>query len=133
MSSVKINFPNPYSVYMHDTPQQSTFSELMRFASSGCVRVQNVRDLIVWISRDEAGWDRARIEQTVSARTRQDIDLANPVPVHFTYVTAWATDPTVVQFRDDIYHRDGAEQLAMNDLQTTAYAPGEQVTGDIPF
>lgn len=133
MASVKINFPNPHSVYMHDTPQQSTFSDLMRFASSGCVRVQNVRDLIVWIARDENGWDRARIEQTVAARTRQDIDLANPVPVHFTYVTAWATDPTVVQFRDDIYHRDGAEQLAMNDLQTTAYAPGEQVTADIPF
>ena len=133
MASVKINFPNPYAVYMHDTPQQSLFSELMRFESSGCVRVQNVRDLIVWLARDVPGWDRQRIEQVIAARDRQDINLTNPVPVHFTYVSAWATDPTVVQFRDDIYHRDGAEQLASADLKTTAYAANEQnpyVRGD---
>ena len=133
MASVKINFPNPYAVYMHDTPQQSLFSELMRFESSGCVRVQNVRDLIVWLARDVPGWDRQHIEQVIAARDRQDIDLANPVPVHFTYVTAWATDPSVVQFRDDIYHRDGSEQLASSGLTTTAYAANEQnpyVRGD---
>jgi len=133
MASVKINFPNPHAVYMHDTPQQGLFSELMRFESSGCVRVQNVRDLIVWLARDEMGWDRQAIERIIAARQRQDIDLTNPVPVYFTYVTAWATDPTVVQFRDDIYHRDGAEQLAMSELTTTAYAGNQQnpyVQGD---
>ncbi|MDY8109600.1 L,D-transpeptidase family protein [Fulvimarina sp. 2208YS6-2-32] len=126
MASVKINFPNPHAVYMHDTPQQSLFSELMRFESSGCVRVQNVRDLIVWLARDEPGWDRQAIERVISARTRRDIDLTNSVPVYFTYVTAWASDPTVVQFRDDIYHRDGAQELAMGELTATAYAAGQQ-------
>ncbi|NDW07187.1 L,D-transpeptidase family protein [Jiella pacifica] len=126
MASVKINFPNPHAVYMHDTPQQGLFSNLMRFDSSGCVRVQNVRDLIVWIARDEPGWDRQRIEQVIASRQRQDIDLTAPVPVFFTYVTAWATDPNVVQFRDDIYHRDGSEQLAMSELTATAYSGGEQ-------
>ena len=126
MASVKINFPNPYAVYMHDTPQQGLFSNLMRFDSSGCVRVQNVRDLIVWLARDEAGWDRQHIEQVIASRQRQDIDLTNPVPVFFTYISAWATDPNVVQFRDDIYHRDGAEQLAMSELTATAYSGGEQ-------
>ncbi|WAP70261.1 L,D-transpeptidase family protein [Jiella pelagia] len=126
MASVKINFPNPHAVYMHDTPQQGLFSNLMRFDSSGCVRVQNVRDLIVWIARDEPGWDRQRIEQVIASRQRQDIDLTSPVPVFFTYISAWATDPNVVQFRDDIYHRDGAEQLAMSELTATAYSGGEQ-------
>ena len=62
----------------------------------------------------------------IAARQRQDIDLTTPVPVFFTYITAWATDPNVVQFRDDIYHRDGAEQLAMRELTATAYSGGEQ-------
>ncbi|KAA0970249.1 L,D-transpeptidase family protein [Aureimonas fodinaquatilis] len=133
MSSVKINFPNPHAVYMHDTPQQSVFSQLMRFESSGCVRVQNVRDLIVWIARDTPGWDRSAIEKVVSARTRQDINISNPVPLHFTYLTAWATDPTVVQFRDDIYRMDGSEQLAMSDSRPVAYQPGEQVVTGITY
>ncbi|MFD2236037.1 L,D-transpeptidase family protein [Aureimonas populi] len=133
MSSVRINFPNPHSVFMHDTPQQSTFSQLMRFESSGCVRIQNIRDLIVWIARDVPGWDRATIEQTVAARTRKDVDLTRPIPLHFSYITAWATDPTVVQFRDDIYRRDGSEQLAMTDAQPAAYQPGEQAYADLPF
>ncbi|MEX6505243.1 murein L,D-transpeptidase [Jiella sp. M17.18] len=133
MASVKINFPNPYNVYMHDTPEQGLFSQLMRFDSSGCVRVQNVRDLIVWLARDTPGWDRQHIEQVIAARDRQDVDLTTPVPVYFTYITAWATDPAIPQFRDDIYHRDGSEQLALNNLSTTAYAPGEKnpyVQGD---
>ncbi len=44
MASVKINFPSRDGVYMHDTPQQSLFGKMMRFDSSGCVRVQNVRE-----------------------------------------------------------------------------------------
>ena len=62
MASIKINFPNPDGVYMHDTPQQGLFNKLMRFDSSGCVRVQNVRDLVTWILRDTPGWDRQHIE-----------------------------------------------------------------------
>lgn len=133
MSSVRINFPNPHSVFLHDTPQQSTFSQLMRFESSGCVRIQNVRDLIVWIARDEPGWDRARIEATIAARTRTDVDLTSRPKLHLSYITAWATDPTVVQFRDDIYHRDGAQQLAMSNVAPQAYQPGEQAYADLPF
>ena len=127
MASVKINFPNEHATYMHDTPQQSLFSKLLRFESSGCVRVQNVRDLVVWLARDEAGWDRQQIERVIAARTREDINLANPVPIYFAYLTAWATDPNAVQFRDDIYHRDGSQQLAMNDTAPQAYQAGEQV------
>lgn len=125
MSSVKINFPNPHAVYMHDTPQQGLFSKLMRFDSSGCVRVQNVRDLIVWLAKYEQGWDRQAIESVIASRQRKDIDLQNPVPVFFTYITAWASDPATVQFRDDIYHRDGAAALASGDLTAQAYAPGQ--------
>ena len=111
MASVKINFPNPHAVYMHDTPQQSLFNNLMRFDSSGCVRVQNVRDLVTWLLRDTDGWGRQRFEQTIKSGESTPVALANPVPVYFTYISAWSTGDGVVQFRDDIYGRDGVDEL----------------------
>ncbi|MCP9230628.1 L,D-transpeptidase family protein [Mesorhizobium sp. LMG 17147] len=111
MASVKINFPSPDGVYMHDTPQQSLFGKLMRFDSSGCVRVQNVRDLVTWILRDTPGWDRQHFEAAIKTGENMPVQVTNPVPVYFLYVSAWSTGPGVVQFRDDIYGLDGANEL----------------------
>ncbi|RWM26851.1 L,D-transpeptidase family protein [Mesorhizobium sp.] len=111
MASVKINFPSPDGVYMHDTPQQSLFGKLMRFDSSGCVRVQNVRDLVTWILRDTPGWDRQHFEATIKTGENTPVQVVNPVPVHFLYLSAWSTGTGVVQFRDDIYGLDGNSEL----------------------
>ena len=113
MSSTKINFHNPYAVYMHDTPQKSYFNKLMRFDSSGCVRVQNIRDLDVWLLKNTPGWDRRAIESTIQSGVNTPIQLADPVPLHFVYISAWSTGGGVVQFRDDIYKLDGAAELAL--------------------
>lgn len=114
MASVKINFPNPHAVYMHDTPQQGLFNKLMRFDSSGCVRVQNVRDLVTWLLRDTDGWNRQRFEQTIKTGESTPVALSEPVPVYFTYVSAWSTGDLVVHFRDDIYGRDGVDELMIS-------------------
>lgn len=111
MASVKINFPSPENVYMHDTPTQGLFNKLMRFDSSGCVRVQNVRDLVTWILRDTPGWNRQTFEQTIKSGANTPVAVTNPVPVYFTYVSAWSTGDGVVHFRDDIYGRDGVDEL----------------------
>jgi murein L,D-transpeptidase YcbB/YkuD len=114
MSSVKINFPNSHAVYMHDTPQQSLFIDQDRFYSSGCVRVQNVRDLVTWLLRDTSGWDRQRFEQTIRSGENMPVNLAAPVPVYFVYISAWSTGDAVVHFRDDIYGMDGVDQLQLS-------------------
>ncbi|MER8830760.1 L,D-transpeptidase family protein [Mesorhizobium sp. M0938] len=111
MASVKINFPSPDGVYMHDTPQQSLFGKMMRFDSSGCVRVQNVRDLVTWILRDTPGWNRQHFEAAIKSGENIPVQVNNPVPVYFLYISAWSTGPGVVQFRDDIYGLDGANEL----------------------
>lgn len=116
MASTKINFHNPNNEYMHDTPQQGLFNKLMRFESSGCMRVQNVRDLITWLLRDTPGWSRQEIERVIAGRVNTPIKLAEEVPVYIVYVTAWSAKDRVVQFRDDIYELDGNQELA---LQTT--------------
>jgi murein L,D-transpeptidase YcbB/YkuD len=114
MASVKINFPNPHATYMHDTPSQGLFNKLMRFDSSGCVRVQNVRDLVTWLLRDTPGWDRQHFEQTIRSGENTPVQLAQPVPVYFTYISAWSTGDGVAHFRDDIYGRDGVDELQIS-------------------
>ncbi|SMD08925.1 L,D-transpeptidase family protein [Rhizobium sp. RU36D] len=117
MSSTKINFHNPNNEYMHDTPQQGLFNKLMRFESSGCMRVQNVRDLVTWLLKETPGWNRQEIERVITSRQNNPIKLAEEVPVYIVYITAWSATDRIVQFRDDIYQLDGNNQLA---LQTTA-------------
>lgn len=114
MSSTKINFANPYSVYMHDTPQQTLFNSLMRFDSSGCIRIQNIRDLNQWILKNTPGWDRAHMEEVIQSRKNTPINIPDPIPLHFVYISAWSTGDGVVQFRDDIYHMDGSSELALD-------------------
>jgi len=107
LGSMKINFPSPDGVYMHDTPSKGLFGEDFRFASSGCMRVQNVRELVYWILAESPGWSKAEIDDVIKSGERKDAKVAKPLPLYWVYVTAWATPDGVVQFRDDIYNRDG--------------------------
>ena len=81
--------------------------------SSGCVRVQNVRDLNVWLLRDTPGWDRQTMEATIKTGVNTPIAVTNPVPLHFVYVSAWSTGDGVVHLRDDIYEMDGQAALSI--------------------
>ena len=105
---VRINIPNPYGVYMHDTPEKGIFGDDFRFVSSGCVRVQDVRDYVAWLLKDNPGWSRDQIDEVIRSGQQQNVKLTQPVNVYWIYVTAWATPDGVVQFRPDIYQRDGA-------------------------
>jgi len=109
LGSIRINFPNSHQVYMHDTPLKNLFGEDFRFHSSGCVRVQNVRELVSWLLAGTPGWSRQEIDQVIRSGERKDARVAKPVPLYWVYVTAWATPDGVVQFREDIYHRDGID------------------------
>ncbi len=106
LGSIKINFPSPDGVYMHDTPSKNLFGEDFRFASSGCMRVQNVRELVYWILAETPGWSKAEIDEVIKSGERKDAKVAKPLPLYWVYITAWATPDGVVQFRDDIYNRD---------------------------
>jgi murein L,D-transpeptidase YcbB/YkuD len=107
MGFVRINIPNQHGVYMHDTPSKGIFGDDFRFVSSGCIRIQNVRDYIEWLLKDTPGWSREQIDATFKSGERIDARLAQAVPIHWIYVTAWATPDGLVQFRDDIYNKDG--------------------------
>jgi murein L,D-transpeptidase YcbB/YkuD len=109
---VKINFPNKDAVYMHDTPLKSLFGRSVRFESSGCVRVNDVETLVDWILQDTGGWNMQRMMAVKQSGEQIDVKLVRPIPVYFTYISAWGTPDGTVQFRPDIYNHDGAPETA---------------------
>ena len=120
LGAVKIDMPNPYSVYMHDTNQRSLFSDDYRFDSHGCSRVDNVRDLAAWLLQEEMPqWNRAAIDAAIATGQREDIRLPKKVPVAWIYLTAWMTKDQTIQFRNDIYDQD--EQLLEATAEEAAF------------
>jgi murein L,D-transpeptidase YcbB/YkuD len=106
MGHCKINFPNKFDVYLHDTPSKSLFAENARFHSSGCVRVEGVDELVDWLLGPNGGWDQGAVEAVFNSNERLDVNLKQQTPLHTTYVTAWANRSGIVSFRDDVYEFD---------------------------
>ncbi|MES3628608.1 MAG: L,D-transpeptidase family protein [Longimonas sp.] len=113
LGTVKFMFPNPYSVYLHDTPARQLFGRDTRDFSSGCIRVARPLDLAEYLLRDNSGWDRATIERNMGRSDERTVVLNERVPVHLLYWTAWAQSDGTVHFRDDVYNRDIDVQMAL--------------------
>ncbi len=107
MATVKINFPNKYSVYLHDTPTRQLFGQNARYLSSGCIRVDRVDVLVDWILSGQDGFDSGMIEDIANSGERLDKPVRNGPDLRIMYLTAWATEDGRIHFRPDIYHLDG--------------------------
>jgi len=110
LGRVKFMFPNRFNVYLHDTPARSLFSRPVRSFSHGCIRVEHPIELAELLLRDDPAWPRSRIDQVLASGQRSIVQLKRPIPVHLTYLTAWANKDGSIHFRGDVYGRD--ERLA---------------------
>src|SRR5712672_2466369 len=119
LGAVKIDMPNAYSVYMHDTNQRNLFNDDYRFDSHGCSRVDNVRDLAAWLLKDQPQWNRAAIDAMIASGQRHDVAMTKKMPVAWIYLTAWMTKDQTVHFRNDIYAQD--EQLLEATAEEAAF------------
>ena len=115
MGHVKIDFYNPYDCYLHDTPQKALFGENARFHSSGCVRVENVDELVTWLLRDNGGWDMNTVHAAFDTNENINVPLTVQVPIHTTYVSAWANKQGTVSFRSDVYDFDQQGRVTFDD------------------
>jgi len=119
LGAVKIDMPNSFSVYMHDTNQRSLFNDDYRFDSHGCSRVDNVRDLAAWLLKDQPHWTRAAIDAAIATGQHEEVPMARKIPVAWIYLTAWMTRDQTIQFRNDIYNQD--EQLLEATAEEVAF------------
>ena len=101
-------FPNPWSVFLHDTSHRELFSRSRRCFSSGCVRVARPLALARAVLAGDPAGDPARLDSLLAGGRTVELPLAEPVPVVITYRTAWVDAGGTLQFREDIYGRDAA-------------------------
>jgi murein L,D-transpeptidase YcbB/YkuD len=87
------------------------------------MRLQNVRDYVAWLLKETPGWDRDKIDATIASGEQVNVKLPDPVPVYWVYITAWGTPEGLIQFRDDIYQRDGLGAIASVAPPPSAGAP----------
>jgi murein L,D-transpeptidase YcbB/YkuD len=106
LGRIKFMFPNPYGVYLHDTPSRALFRRQVRAFSHGCIRIEKPIELATFLLRDKEGWGRVRIQQAIAKGSNRAVILRNPVSVHLVYLTAWLDGEGETQFRDDHYNLD---------------------------
>ena len=123
LGRVKIMFPNPHAVYLHDTPSRSLFEKDDRAFSSGCIRVERPFDLVQRLL-DDPRWDAAALQAAVATGRTQTIRLRDPVKILLIYWTVDETDDGRIVFKRDIYDRDARLWHALNQRFEFGSRPG---------
>jgi L,D-transpeptidase YcbB len=106
MATAKINFPSPFGIYLHDTPDKVYFKTGDRFYSSGCVRVEQVDVLLNWILNGQDGYNQSQIAALAETQENTEVKLVEPPQLRVTYLTAFPVGETVA-FYNDVYELDG--------------------------
>jgi hypothetical protein len=99
MGAIKFMMPNEYGIYLHDTPNKALFASDNRWASNGCVRLEDAARLARWVF--------GAMPNVSDERWEEQVPLQQPIPVYVTYLTVGAT-PDGPVFRADPYNRDKA-------------------------
>ena len=104
LGTIKFMFPNPFSIYLHDTPSKYLFQRDIRTFSSGCIRLEKPLQLAEFVLGQM--FERANIAEGIKSGKTRTVNLSERVPVYLLYLTVWSDNPGEVYFSSDIYGRD---------------------------
>ena len=115
LGRVKIIYPNPHMIYLHDTPSKKLFERDSRAQSSGCVRVDDAIGLSKYLLSNNPKYTDEEVEKIINSGRTTTIKVTQPVRVHHLYWTAWRENDSTF-FAYDVYKHDQrlAELLAAN-------------------
>jgi hypothetical protein len=105
LGRIKLEMPNPYDVYIHDTPSKDLFASSRRAFSHGCIRTEDPQGLAVSLLGSQ---QQTEVDILLSTGVSRTLRLAQPIPVYIVYLTAEGDGaaPGGVATYADIYHRD---------------------------
>ncbi len=119
LGQMKLVMPNPYSIYLHDTPNKNLFAEAVRTFSHGCIRVGGAIDLDKTLL--EGAVTPEQIDEILVSRTTTKLSLAKAIPIYIAYFTAEGTDDGSVRYFPDVYKQD-IVKLARDEPRTDCAA-----------
>lgn len=114
LGTMKIEMPNPYAIYFHDTPAKQWFDQPQRARSHGCLRTQGILGLALRLLEDVPGWDAARIDATAATNETVRVPLAAQLPVHIGYFTMAPGPDGTIRTYEDVYGRDAPVVAALS-------------------
>ena len=103
---VKFLFPNPYNIYLHDTPGKHLFARQNRSLSHGCIRLGDARKMAGYLLRADTSWTPIKINTAMHQQKEKWVTLKKTIPVFMAYFTSWVDANGTLQFRKDIYDHD---------------------------
>jgi len=108
---LKFNFPNKFSVYLHDTNQRYLFSRTNRALSHGCVRVQSWYELSTYILRNDSLQSKNPVpkdslDSWLAAKQKRYLPVRKPLPLFIRYFTLDVNKEGKLVFYDDVYSED---------------------------
>jgi murein L,D-transpeptidase YcbB/YkuD len=115
LGRIKFMLPNPFHVYLHDSPARELFAQPVRAFSHGCIRVEEPLDLALYALRGSRSWTHEALLAAIATGGEQTICLREPLDVTFLYLTAWADEEGRLQFREDVYDRDAFLARALHE------------------
>jgi L,D-transpeptidase YcbB len=103
---IKLNFYNPFSVYLHDTPTKSLFAMNRRFFSHGCMRVEKAMEIGHYILKENSrAIDTLEEKGCINNQAPVIVPAEEKIPVFVLYHTAWIDAAGKVSFHEDVYDR----------------------------
>jgi murein L,D-transpeptidase YcbB/YkuD len=105
LGRIKFEMPNPFSVYLHDTPGHALFAVDSRGRSHGCVRLEKPKELAAALLSSQ-DWDMDRVQETIDKGDTRWVKPSQTVAVFLVYRTAEAIDDGPAIFRPDLYGWD---------------------------
>jgi murein L,D-transpeptidase YcbB/YkuD len=114
LGQMKLDMPNPFTVYLHDTSNRELFDNERRTLSHGCVRTDKPFKLAKLLLPD-GSWTQSRIDAILETRRTTRAALERPMPVYTVYMTAFAAADGTITYSDDPYSLDAAISRLLDD------------------
>lgn len=114
LGQVKIIFPNPHDVYMHDTPSKKLFKRPRRAFSHGCMRVHQPLDLARKLLEYDNQYNDRAVRRLLTRRENTTFRLRERIPVVVDYITVRVDAEGKTHFLHDVYGLD-KQRLASKD------------------